>query len=194
MAEYKYGTNFTSVKVKYAPGGYSSINLGWDDAKPPISRNELKNTEKRNAIQDPFKSREGLKNLNQIDELNQYDKFSRNPQNNQVFSNFRENPSNFRENPQNFRENPQNFRENPQNYAKSPFLSKPQDSNSSPQSSGGNYYQPKEDSSIPPEFRLPQNYFKPPEPSNNYFQAKGYQRNEGLVGSYAKEPLNQGNH
>lgn len=32
--QFHYGTNFTSVKTHHAPGGTSSISLGWDPEEP----------------------------------------------------------------------------------------------------------------------------------------------------------------
>ena len=74
MGEYKYGTNFTSVKVKYAPGGASSINLGWDD-----TGSTSKNSEKRQAVKDPFKSREGNRNPYETEDHQIPDKYMKPP-------------------------------------------------------------------------------------------------------------------
>ena len=74
MGEFKYGTNFTSVKVKYAPGGASSINLGWEEPG-----NTIKNSEKRHAVQDPFRSREGNRNPYETEDHQMQDKYSKPP-------------------------------------------------------------------------------------------------------------------
>jgi hypothetical protein len=81
MGEYKYGTNFTSVKVKYAPGGASSINLGWEEPQNPS-----KNSGKRHAIQDPFRSREGNRNPYETEDFQQNEKPPRAGQHPPIYS------------------------------------------------------------------------------------------------------------
>jgi hypothetical protein len=150
MAEYRYGTNFTSVKVKYAPGGQSSINLGWDDPKPSSFKPDMRNIEKRSPIPDPFKYHEPTRNNNDRDEFNIYDKVQRN---------FSQQPAGFFQ------------AKDPTSQSRSPFQNKRNDdyppaAPSLPES----YNQYKEDDLIPPEFRLPQSYFKSHEPENNYLK------------------------
>lgn len=155
MGEFKYGTNFTSVKVKYAPGGSSSINLGWDE---PSNQPNIRNSEKRQAIQDPFKSREGNRNQMEPDDHLQYENFKNSPHYNMPNSNkLASNPS----------------------YGQLKQVHSPEHNFHSEQFNGGvgnqlgpgNYFQLKEDPfSRPIEF--PQgNYFKAPEGANNYFRA-----------------------
>ena len=157
MAEYKYGTNFTSVKVNHAPGGYSSINLAWDD--PPASignKFDVKNSEKRRAVQDPFKSRDGQRYPQEPEEF-KYDKQPRNPQVNPIgYNNQRDYPSN--------------------SQFKQIIQPKPQDIFGAPINFNENYFQSKEDPYTSNDHQLPQNYFRPPEVENNYFKQEANPR------------------
>lgn len=155
MGEYKYGTNFTSVKVKYAPGGASSINLGWSETPNPSS---IRNSEKRQAIQDPFKSRDGNRNQFDPEEHLQYENYQNPPQYNL--------PPNTK------------MSSNP-SYGQLKQVHSPEVSHAPEHPHGGlgnyampgNYFQPKEDPIFKP-VELPQaNYFRPPEGANNYFRA-----------------------
>ena len=157
MAEYKYGTNFTSVKVRHAPGGQSSINLGWDDPPPPPSfKNDGRNSEKRNAVQDPFKSREGPR-YQDSEDFKRFDIPQRAPQIPPPFhSNLRENPSNAYIKPM------------------------PSYSPNAPVNFSENYFQPKVDPYGSHDYQVPQNYFRPPENEGNYFKPQ-----EAYQGGYA---------
>lgn len=180
MAELKYGTNFTSVKVKYAPGGASSINLGWDEPKAPIaSRLDAKNSEKRKAVQDPFKSREGIRGSYDNEDPNFYDRYQRIPQ-----------PAN-----PTFLQNHDNVGH--QMYK--PVMPMKQEGYAQQPAFNDNYFHPKENpSSSPFELQMPQqNYFKPPENEGNYFRNPEHMARESpftLLGHASGDPYaNAGN-
>ena len=174
MGEYKYGTNFTSVKVKHAPGGASSINLGWSEAPNPSN---IRNSEKRQAIQDPFKSREGNRNQFDPEEHLQYETYQNAPQ-------------------YNLPPNPK-IASNP-SYGQLKQAHSPETHHAPEHAHGGfsnyalpgNYFQPKDDPFTKP-IELPQvNYFRQPEGANNYFRApeggNNYMRQGDLQG---KNPI-----
>ncbi|OMJ68633.1 hypothetical protein SteCoe_33866 [Stentor coeruleus] len=161
MAELKYGTNYTSVKVKYAPGGASSINLAWEEPKVPIgSRLDAKNSEKRNAVQDPFKSREGIRGSYDNEDPNVYDRHQKMPQ--PINPTFLQN------------------RDNIGHQMYKPVMPMKQEAYAQQPAFNDNYFHPKENAlSNPYELQMPQqNYFKPPENEGNYFRNPNYNARE----------------